>query len=442
MLNKIKSSITKKIKNKAILWISLWILANVWVILWWVNNAKADFLYEIKSWDNLTRISKMFNVKINDILTSNPYIKDKNIIFPWKFINIPEKENNKIKELKPKKYKEKKIVKKNEKEKIKQSEKIISTTHKKRPEWYSEKGNPNQVFTPEIKDEIIKSKRLFSPFFEYWNTYHSKKMKKIISKNISKKKKKNEVVWLFLNDNEIYGKRYAIKKIQEMFFGAKITNKYNKIFSKSWYKITPNQILELYSKTETSWWNYYDYFIQAKNEKDPKKRKQLLIKATKRAIWSAWEVWTYQITADWLYDTDNHWLDIKGNLEKNTKKLRIDVYNIFLKSIDDNLDEDTLNKRLTKFDLRFSHNIWNVVVASFYKMYNKYNTPWLSEDVKIKLCFTAFNRWIWYANDVHKLLQINYSDWAKLLDTTDINKRMCFLKLASLENHFKWISSV
>lgn len=46
--------------------------------------------YTIQKWDNLYKISKKYEIWINDLLKLNPQIKDKNKIYIWQKINIPD----------------------------------------------------------------------------------------------------------------------------------------------------------------------------------------------------------------------------------------------------------------------------------------------------------------------------------------------------------------
>ena len=47
-------------------------------------------IYVVKPGDNLTKIAKMYNMTVSDILKSNPQIKDANKIYPGDEINMPQ----------------------------------------------------------------------------------------------------------------------------------------------------------------------------------------------------------------------------------------------------------------------------------------------------------------------------------------------------------------
>lgn len=443
--------------NKAIVCLGLWVLANLSLILWaeWAKanvvhsnqslvesgaekwrilsgnftmNKNLKFVkYEIKDKDTLSEIAEKYGVDTLDIKRFNKNINNIHEIFVWQKILIPVvNEEVGVDDTK-------KVVRVIEAKKLKREVKQQS------PIVAQNQVTQGEIFTPKVIESIISDNENFNIFYEYWKLYHSKKIQKIQQSNYTSSQKRKIIIGLFLNDSEIYWKKAIIQQIERIKFEKWVSERISNIFKGVGYNIKANQIVELYSKIETSWWNYNYYFEKARAEKNQLIQEKLIKKAVYCAVWPDWDTWPFHITWPWLETEKKYWANINWNYIDNTDLLRRKVYMVFKTAIVNWYSQRQVSEVLKKIDIRFDvEKMGNVILTSFERLYNNFSAMWsLSEGEKIRLCTLAYNSWGWRANVIAKRLDSNKVAWIKWLNTIDNRKRINWLQVASLRNNLQ-----
>jgi hypothetical protein len=294
-------------------------------------------------------------------------------------------------------------------------------------------ASDNETFSSKTIESIIWNNEDFKVFIEYAKVIHYKEFKKIEKSKLTEGDKKRKIVELFIDDYKIYWKKTIIKKIQELEFNNWISQRISDIFNESGLLIKPEQLAEIYSISETSWWEYLSLYKKARVSKSQKERTNILNKAVDLAIWIDWVCWPFHIKAEWVENETNDW-----NYSNNTWKLRKDVYRLFNEWIEKWYTQETINKELAKLDIRFDiEKMSRLILISFTRIYDNLSILWLNEIDKIKLCFIAYNRWENYAMSKAKKI---IKKWKKPneLDNLDTKKRMWLLQIASIQNKIEW----